>query len=88
MTPLVFIVFYSFLIANYNVENAFPNLSFEDPVGIYTPNDGSNRLFVVEQEGRIKVFDNDPNVSSWDMFLDIDNIVDQDGDILKKGCLV
>ena len=87
MTRLLFIVFYSFLSANYNVENAFPNLSFEDPVGIYTPNDGSNRLFVIEQEGRIKVFDNNPNVSSWDMFLDIDNMVDQDGGYTEEGLL-
>ena len=87
MRYLLFIIFYSFLIADYNVENAFPNLSFEDPVGIYTPNDGTNRLFVVEQEGRIKVFDNEPNVSSWDMFLDIDDIVDQDGGYTEEGLL-
>ena len=68
MIRLLFIIFYSVLFANYDVENAFPNLSFEDPVGIYTPNDGSNRLFVIEQEGRIKVFDNNPNVSSWVCF--------------------
>ena len=87
MIRLLFIIFYSVLFANYDVENAFPNLSFEDPVGIYTPNDGSNRLFVIEQEGRIKVFDNNPNVSSWDMFLDIDNIVDQDGGYTEEGLL-
>ena len=87
MLRLLLLIFYSSLIANYNIENAFPNLSFEDPVGIYTPNDGTNRLFVVEQEGRIKVFDNDPNVSSWDMFLDIDDIVDQDGGYTEEGLL-
>jgi len=87
MARLSFIIIFSFLMSNYNVENAFPNLSFEDPVGIYTPNDGTNRLFVVEQEGRIKVFDNDPNVSSWDMFLDIDDIVDQDGGYTEEGLL-
>ena len=87
MLRLFYIISCSFLVANYNVENAFPNLSFEDPVGIYTPNDGTNRLFVVEQEGRIKVFDNNPNVSSYDMFLDIDNIVDQDGGYTEEGLL-
>ena len=44
----------SCMFAEYNVEDAFPNLSFEDPVGIHHANDGTNRLFVVEQEGRIK----------------------------------
>ena len=43
----------------YAVENAFPNLSFTDPVGIYHAGDGSDRLFVLEQPGTIKVFNND-----------------------------
>ena len=87
MFRLFSFIFCSIITANYSVENAFPNLSFEDPVGVYTPNDGSNRLFVVEQEGRIKVFDNNSNVSNWDMFLDIDNIVDQDGGYTEEGLL-
>ena len=37
----------SFLHAEYTVENAFPNLSFTDPVGVYHANDNSNRLFVL-----------------------------------------
>ena len=44
----LFILVFSLLQAEYNIENAFPNLSFEDPVGIYTAGDGSNRLFVVK----------------------------------------
>ena len=44
--------------AEYAVENAFPNLSFTDPVGIYHPGDDTERLFVLEQPGTIKVFDN------------------------------
>ena len=87
MLRLLPFIFCSIVTANYTIENAFPNLSFVDPVGVYTPNDGSNRLFVVEQEGRIKVFDNDPEVSNWDMFLDIDNIVDQDGGYTEEGLL-
>ncbi|SVB13308.1 uncharacterized protein METZ01_LOCUS166162, partial [marine metagenome] len=35
--------------AEYAVENAFPNLSFNDPVGIYHADDGTDRLFVIEQ---------------------------------------
>ena len=84
---IFYLIFLASLIANFNVENAFPNLSFEDPVGIHAPNDGTNRLFVVEQEGRIKVFNNDTNTSDWDMFLDITNLVDQDGGYTEEGLL-
>ncbi len=36
-------------------ENAFPELSFDRPLGIENAGDGSNRLFVVEQGGTIQV---------------------------------
>ena len=42
--------------AEYTVEHAFPNLSFTDPVGIYHADDDTDRLFVIEQPGTIKVF--------------------------------
>ena len=58
----------SILLAEYDVINAFPNLSFEDPVGIYHSGDGTNRIFVLEQEGRIKVFNNDLTVIISEMF--------------------
>ncbi len=54
----------------YDVENAFPNLSFTNPVGIYDPGDGTNRLFVVEQGGGIIVFENDNDTSTSTTFLD------------------
>ncbi|SEM22191.1 Por secretion system C-terminal sorting domain-containing protein [Maribacter orientalis] len=58
-------------------ENAFPNLDFNFPVEIQSSNDGSNRLFVVEQPGRIKVFPNksDATVGELTTFLDISSIV-------------
>jgi glucose/arabinose dehydrogenase len=55
----------------YQVEVAFPNLLFDAPVGIYNAGDGSNRLFVVEQRGVIRVFNNSRNVSAVSVFLDI-----------------
>ena len=58
MKRLLLTFLLSHIFSQYNIENAFPNLSFEDPVGIYHANDGTHRLFVVEQEGRIKVFNN------------------------------
>lgn len=57
----------------YNVEVAFPNLSFDHPVGIYHSADGSNRLFVVGQMGLIYVFENRRNVTAANIFLDIHN---------------
>ena len=83
----LFILVFSLLQAEYNIENAFPNISFEDPVGIYTAGDGSNRLFVIEQRGRIKVFDNNPTVTNYNMFLDITDIVNQDGGYTEEGLL-
>ena len=77
----------SFINAEYTAVNAFPNLTFNDPVGIYTANDGSNRLFVVEQEGRVKVFDNNPSAAETQMFLDITSIVEQDGGYTEEGLL-
>ncbi len=54
------------------VQNAFPNLSaFNWPVDLQAPFDGSNRLFVVEKDGRIYVFENTPSVSTRTLFLDI-----------------
>ena len=87
MKCLLFVLVLSSLQAEYNIENAFPNLSFEDPVGIYKADDGSNRLFVIEQRGRIKVFDNNPSVTNYDMFLDITDIVNQDGGYTEEGLL-
>ena len=57
-------------------ENAFPNLTFNYPVDIQNSGvSGDNRLFVVEQPGRIRVFQNQANASSSSLFLDITNKV-------------
>mgnify|MGYP000639766858 FL=1 len=58
------------------IEEAFPNLVFTQPVDLQYAPDGSDRLFVVEQEGSISVFENDALVTDKTMFLDIrDRIV-------------
>ncbi|MCM4154265.1 glucose dehydrogenase, partial [Arenibacter sp. N53] len=56
-------------------EDAFPDLSFEFPTEIMTAGDNSGRMFVVEQAGRIKVFQNSESTSVADTFLDISDIV-------------
>lgn len=58
---------------------AFPNLTFDFPVDIQSANDGSNRVFVVEQDGRIWVFPNNPAVTTKTLFLDITSQVDGNG---------
>ena len=84
---IIYLIFNSFLWSEYNVENAFPYLSFNDPVGIYHSGDNTNRIFVLEQGGRIKVFNNDASVENFDIFLDITSIVDQDGGYTEEGLL-
>ena len=53
-------------------ERAFPNLDFERPIVVTHAGDGSDRLFVAEQEGIIKVLKNDQGAEEATVFLDID----------------
>lgn len=60
----------------FKMVKAFENLEFTRPVDFQSPKDGSNRVFVVEQEGIISVFDNKPDVTEKVVFLDISEQVD------------
>lgn len=55
---------------------AFPNLSFTRPVDFQSPKDGSNRIYVVEQEGIISSFQNEESAREKKEFLDIRSRVD------------
>lgn len=55
------------------VVRAFENLIFDRPIVVTHANDGSDRIFVAEQEGRVKVFKKDEDVEEASMFLDIDD---------------
>lgn len=57
---------------NIGTEVAFENLTFERPIVVTHAGDGSNRLFVAEQDGIIKVFPNDQAAEEATVFLDID----------------
>ena len=59
---------------------AFPLLSFNSPVDLHHAGDGSNRLFVVEQDGVIRVFDNNPVQTAAPVFLDIRGRVTSGGE--------
>ncbi len=67
------------------LEPAFPNLSFRRPVDLQSPPDGTNRLFVVEQPGSIRVFANDPGVQESTVFLEIEDRVNDRGN--EEGLL-
>ncbi len=69
----------------YDIEVAFPNLSFNRPVGIYHAGDGTDRLFVLEQEGMIYVFENLEDVNTATIFLDIREKVNAKGN--EEGLL-
>ncbi|UCE17145.1 MAG: PQQ-dependent sugar dehydrogenase [Gemmatimonadota bacterium] len=64
---------------------AFPHLSINRPVDLQNAGDGSDRIFVVEQAGRIHVFENSQDVQSTDIFLDIQNRVNRSGN--EEGLL-
>ena len=49
---------------------AFPELKFNRPVLLTNAGDGSNRIFVAQQPGKVFVFPNKPNVEEPELFLD------------------
>ncbi len=83
-TPMVFLLLLSFQlsIAQITYQSAFPNIDFEFPVEIQSPGDGTDRMFIVEQRGRIKVFPRMNNVvaNDVDIYLNItDRVRFRDG---------
>ncbi|MFX0058345.1 MAG: PQQ-dependent sugar dehydrogenase [Candidatus Heimdallarchaeota archaeon] len=83
---VAFYVFQQGILKNYDyeIQVAFQNLTFTNPVGIYDSGDDTNRLFVVEQDGRILVFENNENVTDYQVFLDISSQIAVGG---EKGLL-
>ena len=57
------------------VERAFPHLKFTRPVEFTHAGDGTDRVFVVEQDGRIRVFPNRSDAKEAKVFLDLRNVV-------------
>ena len=81
----IFLLFNSNLFAQYEVVKAFPNLSFDNAVDFQNSGDGSNRIFVVEQSGIIKVFQNNPETNSIKIFLDIRDRISSGGEMGLLG---
>lgn len=70
--------------SQYSLQNAFPNLTFSSPVFLTHSGDGTDRVFIVEQAGRIKVFPNSSNALLAKEYLNITDRVSSGG---EKGLL-
>jgi glucose/arabinose dehydrogenase len=71
LTFLLFVVATICTAQPYQVAVVFPKLSFEFPVDLKCAIDSSNLLYVVEQKGTIRAFENRPETDSSWVFLDI-----------------
>ena len=71
--------------AQFTQQNAFPNLSFNSPIFLTDAGDSTNRIFIVEQSGRIKVFPNSSTSSSAKVFLNITDRVTSGGEMGLLG---
>jgi hypothetical protein len=69
---------------SYKLMEAFEHLTFEQPVELQSPEDSTERIFVVEQKGVIRVFPNDKDAKDAPVFLDIEKKVESGG---EKGLL-
>ena len=71
--------------AQFQIEKAFPNLTFTRPVDLQADPLSDNRLFVVEQAGLIRVFQNSSLSDSLTTFLNIRDRVYDSGN--EQGLL-
>ena len=62
----------------FTLEEAFPGVTFDRPLDLQNAGDGSGRIFVVEQGGKIYVLDG-PDSREKELFLDIQGMVDDSG---------
>src|SRR6195952_4135302 len=72
------------LAASYSLVEAFPNLKFDDPVELTSPNDNTDRIFLVAQKGKIHLLPNNAEGKDAPVFLDIVSKVESGG---EKGLL-
>lgn len=74
-----------FEIPELKTEPAFANLSFVRPIAFAYPAGSNNLFFVVEQKGVIQSFPNDPTTTDKQVFLDIHEQVNSQGN--EEGLL-
>lgn len=68
------------LVQSLTLTNAFPNLSFDTPVDLQTPKDGSGRVYIVEQSGKIYSIINASSTSTKELFIDLSNSIQYGGE--------
>jgi glucose/arabinose dehydrogenase len=69
----------------YAVVEAYPYLNFNQPLSYTCADDSSGQVYVVERNGIIKFFDNNPDADSAQVFLDLSNQIDSSSQ--EKGLL-
>jgi glucose/arabinose dehydrogenase len=62
------------------LNEAFPALVFEQPVGMFQAPGMESRWFLIELPGRVQAFDDDPAAAGYDLVLDHTAIVDNTGE--------
>ena len=70
---------------NYELVEAYPNLTFDQPLHYTTADDATNRVFVVERTGKIKFFENNKETTEAEIFVDLSSKIDSSGQ--EKGLL-
>lgn len=73
---------------NFTATNAFPSITFSNPIGIYSPPGETNRLFILEKRGRIIVITN-LSAPTRSIFLNItDRVIGSDTSVgAEEGLL-
>ena len=68
------------------LEPIYQNLKIERPIAVEVPDDGSDRRFLVEQTGKIRILPPDENASSAKTFLDLTDSIGVEKDF-EEGLL-
>jgi len=70
---ILFCMVWESAVGQVQLTNAFPSLTFTRPILLTHAGDGTNRVFVAQQDGYIRVFANDSAAGSALTFLDIND---------------
>lgn len=63
----------------YEVGEVYENITFDQPLYFTSAYDDSNKVFIVERTGKIYVMDNQPNVTTKEVFVDLSNKISTNG---------
>jgi len=81
----VFLIYSNFSYGQFELQNAFPNITFNNPLFLTNSGDGTNRIFVVEQNGIVKVYPNSSATINVKTFLNITDRVASGGEMGLLG---